>query len=347
MRNLLHSHSPLRIFGISSLITLAALVGVLCGMGPGDTLVILILIVVEIAFSFDNAIINAKILSKLSTFWQTMFLTVGMIIAVVGMRVVFPLLIVSVSAHLSWGDVVNLALHHPHEYAHQLDAAHPAISAFGGAFLMVLALEFFIDDRRKVVWLRRIERPLQSISRIWVPAVLSLAAVGIVAIIPANHHASTTLVAGALGVASHIAIQLFMQLFGRGRPEGSKTANIELTGLTAFWAFVYLQILDASFSFDGVIGAFAITTSIVLIAIGLGVGALWVRSLTVFLVRKGTLDNYIYLEHGAHYTIGVLAVVLLLGTVLYVPDILTGLVGIGIIGSSVVASRQALQARRQ
>lgn len=347
MKRLFHSHHPFRIFGISSSITLAALVGVLFGMGPGDALVILILIAVEIAFSFDNAIINAKILAKLSTFWQTMFLTLGMIIAVLGMRVVFPLLIVSVSAHLSWGDVINLALHHPHEYAEKLDAAHPAISAFGGAFLLVLALEFFIDDSRKVVWLKGIERPLQSIARIWVPGVLSLLAVGIVALIPANHHQSTTLVAGALGVVSHIAIELFMKLLHKDDPaESSKASAAKLTGIAAFSAFMYLQVLDASFSFDGVIGAFAITSSIVLIAIGLGVGALWVRSLTVYLVRKGTLDNYIYLEHGAHYTIAVLALVLLLGTVLYVPDLLTGLVGLGIIGSSIAASVQARKAHQ-
>ena len=84
-----------------------------------------------------------------------------------------------------------------------------------------------------------------------------------------------------------------------------------LAGKAAFFMFLYLEVLDASFSFDGVIGAFAITNDIVLMALGLGIGAMYVRSLTVYLVRQGTLDDYVYLEHGAHYAIGALAVILL------------------------------------
>ena len=86
------------------------------------------------------------------------------------------------------------------------------------------------------------------------------------------------------------------------------------TGKAGFFLFLYLEVLDASFSFDGVIGAFAITTDPILIALGLGlIGAMFVRSLTVFLVRKGTLADYVYLEHGAHWAIGALAVILLVG----------------------------------
>ena len=85
-----------------------------------------------------------------------------------------------------------------------------------------------------------------------------------------------------------------------------------VVGKAAFFLFLYLEVLDASFSFDGVIGAFAITSNILIIAAGLGIGAMYVRSLTVYLVRKGTLSEYVYLEHGAHWAIGSLAVVLLL-----------------------------------
>src|SRR5690606_21345166 len=103
----------------------------------------------------------------------------------------------------------------------------------------------------------------------------------------------------------------------------------------------------ASFSFDGVLGAFAVTKDVVLIAIGLGVGALWVRSLTVFMVRRGTLDSYKYIEHGAHYTITVLSAVLILSIFINVPEVIAGLAGLGIIGSSIIASRQALAAKRK
>ena len=89
--------------------------------------------------------------------------------------------------------------------------------------------------------------------------------------------------------------------------------------------FLYLEVLDASFSFDGVIGAFAITNDIVLMALGLGIGAMYVRSLTVYLVRQGTLDDYVYLEHGAHYAIGALAVILLVTIQYEINEIITGL----------------------
>ena len=98
--------------------------------------------------------------------------------------------------------------------------------------------------------------------------------------------------------------------------------------------FLYLEVLDASFSFDGVIGAFAITNDIVLMALGLGIGALYVRSLTVYLVRKGTLDDYVYLEHGAHYAIGALAVILLVTIQYEISELITGLIGVVLIGWS-------------
>ena len=105
--------------------------------------------------------------------------------------------------------------------------------------------------------------------------------------------------------------------------------------------FMYLELLDASFSLDGVLGAFAITSDVVLIVAGLGVGAVWVRSLTVFMVRRGTLEAYKYLEHGAHYAIAVLAVAMLLSAVYHIPEAITGLLGILLIGGSIVASIKA------
>jgi len=336
---LLHSHSPFRIFGVSGLLTIGTLLAVLFGLGTGAALITLILIAVEVAFSFDNAIVNAKTLSKLSRGWQMVFLTFGMIIAVFGMRIIFPILLVAITAHLSWANVVDLALHHPHEYAHHLELAHPSIAAFGGAFLLMLSLEFFMDKQREAIWLHYIERPLQRISKIWVPTVVSAAVVGLIAALPGNHNSRTVLVAGMLGILTHIFIEMISNLFGSTQ-EAVQNQSKPRTGMAAFWTFIYLEVLDASFSFDGVLGAFAITSKVVLIAAGLGVGALWVRSITVFMVRRDTLKNYIYLDHGAHYTIFVLACVLLLSIFWNVPDVFAGVVGIGFIGSSVVASLQ-------
>lgn len=348
MTNIFHAEHPFRIFAISGLITTASILGIAISQGASAASVIIVLIIVELAFSFDNAIINAKTLAKLSPLWQKLFLTVGMVIAVLGMRVIFPILIVSLSAHLPWGTVIDLALNHPEEYAEKLEAAHPAISAFGGAFLLMLALEFFIDRDRKVLWLRYIEKPFQRLSHLWAPGLLSALAVIIVAAIPANHHPQTTLIAGFLGIITHTAIELFTNFFGSHQniPEETSGKSAKpLVGMAAFSTFLYLEILDASFSFDGVIGAFAITSDVLLIALGLGVGALWVRSMTVFMVRKGTLKNYIYLEHGAHYTVTVLAFVLLASAFFELPEVVTGTVGIGFIIASIIASRQAFKAR--
>ena len=102
---------------------------------------------------------------------------------------------------------------------------------------------------------------------------------------------------------------------------------------------MYLEVLDASFSFDGVIGAFAITSDVVIIMLGLAIGAMFVRSMTIYLVEKGTLDAYIYLEHGAHYAIGALAFIMLAGmTGVHVPEVVTGLIGVAFIVWAVLAS---------
>ena len=334
-------YSSLRIFGFSAAATLAGLLAVLFGLGPAALLVTSVLVVIEVVFSFDNAIVNAKVLERLSPAWQNAFLTVGIVIAIFGMRLLFPLLIVGLTAHVGLGHVWNLALHHPHVYADKLKTAHPLIAAYGGAFLLVLSLEFFFNGQHDVLWLEKLERQLKKLRSVWLPAVLS--ALVICGLAMANHeHTGQIVRAGLFGVATFVVVQLITALLSRNQPHGS-----HVRGWAAFALFMYLQVLDASFSFDGVIGAFAITDVVVLIAAGLGVGALWVRSLTVYMVRRGTLDEYIYLEHGAYYTITVLAAALLLSLFVEIPDAITGIIGVGIIGSAGVASAQARKAHRK
>jgi hypothetical protein len=338
----LHPHSPWRIFAVSGVISLASLVGIAAGMGAKALTVALILIAVEIAFSFDNAIINAKVLAKMSPFWQRMFLTVGALIAIFGMRVVFPIMIVALTADLSWGNVLDLALHHPHEYARHLEEAHPSISAFGGAFLMVLALDFFADSEQQVMWFTRLERNLRKLARHWAPPLITLATVIVVSVLPWNHDKRETIIAGSLGIIVYSLLHGVTEFMGRLQAKRAKA--VTYTGMVAFVSFLYLEVLDASFSFDGVIGAFAVTNEVILIAAGLGIGAIWVRSLTIFMVRRGTLGTYKYIEHGAHYTIGVLACLMFASIMYNVPEVIVGLTGVGIIGSSIVASRQAAMA---
>jgi hypothetical protein len=104
--------------------------------------------------------------------------------------------------------------------------------------------------------------------------------------------------------------------------------------------FLYLEVLDASFSFDGVIGAFAITNDVVIIMLGLAIGAMFVRSMTVYLVDKGTLEEFVYLEHGAHYAIGILAVIMFASVKYEIAEWITGLSGVAFIAVSLWSSHR-------
>ncbi len=327
-----------RTFWISSLLSLAGIVASLYFLGLGVWWVLLVLIAIEVTFSFDNAVVNAKKLVHMSPLWQTLFLTIGIFIAIFGMRVFFPIAIVVFTAGIPWQEVVDLALNHPELYAEKLEIAHPTISSFGGAFLLMLVLHFFFDHKKEIDWLRWLEEPAKKVGIWWVPPFLAILSVMFVSLLPANHQQSETLQAGFIGIATYSAIHGLTWFLSRHTPDSKSSAAVKLTGWAAFSMFVYLEILDASFSFDGVLGAFAITNEVILIAVGLGIGAVWVRSLTVFMVRHGVLENYKFLEHGAHYAIGVLSVAML-GSLIYpVPEAVAGSAGIGLIFASAYSS---------
>lgn len=342
---MLNSQHPLRIFFVSGLVTLGSLLAVWYYLGPAALFVATVLILIEITFSFENAIINAKVLSGVSEFWRKMFITVGILIAVVGMRAVFPIVIVMITAGLPAAEVANLALNDPDAYADKLHDAHIPIAAFGGMFLLMLCLHFFFDSSRKIRWINVIEKPMQNMSQWWLYTAVSVAILACITMLPFNPDPSRTLLAGLVGIFTYVAIHGLAEAFTR---QQQRTAGKGLkTGMAGFMAFLYLEVLDASFSFDGVIGAFAVTKDVVLIAIGLGIGALWVRSLTIFMVRRNVLHAYRYLEHGAHYTIGVLAIVLLLGIFFNIPEVFAGIAGIAIVSSSIVSSVLANRQRRR
>jgi hypothetical protein len=311
--------------------------------------IVAILAVLEISLSFDNAVVNAGILKKMSAFWQTIFLTVGVLIAVFGMRLAFPVVIVAVTAKLNPYDAVHLALTDKDRYEQLVTDAHPAIAAFGGMFLLMIFLDFIFEDR-DIQWLRWIERPLAKLGKVDMLAVcIALAVLLITSFTFATHahqhggthtdKAQTVLTSGIAGLITYMVVGGLSGYFEdrlekEEEAEGDTKSAVLLAGKAAFFMFLYLEVLDASFSFDGVIGAFAITNDIVLMALGLGIGAMYVRSLTVYLVRQGTLDDYVYLEHGAHYAIGALAVILMVTIQYEINEVITGLVGVVLIGWS-------------
>lgn len=332
-----------RTFWISSTLSVLGIIAAIYYLGIGIWWVLLVLIAIEVTFSFDNAVVNAKKLVHMSPLWQTLFLTVGIFIAIFGMRVFFPIAIVVFTAGIPWNEVVDLALNHPEVYAEKLEIAHPTISSFGGAFLLMLVLHFFFDHKKRTHWFHLTEIPATKLGLWWVPPMLATTAVVFISLLPANHHSRESLVAGLVGIAVYSVIHGITWFMGKHTPDTRGNKIVQLTGWAAFTMFIYLEILDASFSFDGVLGAFAITNEVILIAVGLGIGAVWVRSLTVFMVRHGTLEAYKYLEHGAHYAIGVLATAMLASLLYQVSEAVTGVVGISLIIASAYSSVRTKQ----
>ncbi|MEU5658453.1 DUF475 domain-containing protein [Streptomyces sp. NPDC047737] len=349
----------LKTFGWSFAVTALGLVAAVLYGGWAAFGIVAILSVLEISLSFDNAVVNAGIVKKMNAFWQKAFLTVGILIAVFGMRLVFPVAIVAISAQLGPVEAVDLALTDKDRYQELVTDAHPAIAAFGGIFLLMIFLDFIFQDR-DIQWLRWIERPLAKLGKVdMLPACIALIVLLITSVTFATHahqhggahsdKAGTVLLSGIAGLITYMIVNGLSGFFEdkleaeeereqeadeEARRAGKRRSPVALAGKAAFFMFLYLEVLDASFSFDGVIGAFAITNDIVLMALGLGIGAMYVRSLTVYLVRQGTLDDYVYLEHGAHYAIGALSVILLVTIQYEINEMITGLVGVILIGWS-------------
>lgn len=350
----------LKHFRIDLLITLAALVvAFFYGSWP-VVLITTMLILLEIVFSFDNAAVNAKYLAKMSPFWRKMFLSVGIIIAVFGMRLVFPFVIVCMAGQVNPIEAWNLAMERgpvdqPGSYGFILQGAHATIASFGGMFLLMLFLEFVFDTDREDTWLSWVEKPLQAVGKVSAisVAIALVALVGVGELLADQAHRHDVYLAGILGIVIFLAVNglsgyMEEQQEKREQELAEKSAKalaagqtLLLTGKAAFSMFMFLEVLDASFSFDGVLGAFAVTTDPIIIALGLGVGAIFVRSMTVYLVNNNSLTQFRYMEHGAHWAIGVLAVMLLLTVKFHIPEYVIGLAGIVLITASILWSVRA------
>ncbi|MDI2091079.1 DUF475 domain-containing protein [Commensalibacter oyaizuii] len=291
-----------------------------------------ILGVLEVSLSFDNAVVNATVLKNMNAVWQRRFLTWGILIAVFGMRLVFPLIIVGIAAHLDPISALDLAIKHPNQYAQILSGAHIGIMGFGGSFLALVGLKFFFNDEKDVHWVAFIEKQLVRFSKLQSieVVIVLLALFGISKFLPQSE-ALTFIVSGIFGIITFIAVEAISTLIET--KEATTTAAKAGLG-----AFIYLEILDASFSFDGVIGAFALSTNLFIIAIGLSIGAMFVRSLTVMLVKLDTLSQYRYLEHGAFWAILALAGLMFASTCREIPEVVTGLIGAAFIILALISS---------
>ena len=294
--------------------------------------IIVVLSVLEVSLSFDNAVVNASVLKDMDRIWQRRFLTWGMVIAVFGMRIVFPLAIVAIAAGLNPVEAITLSLNEPERYEEIVSSAHIAIAGFGGAFLAMVGLSFFFDGEKDVHWIVAVESKLKTFSNIKaVEIAVLLIALYLVSRSLGTEEALTFILSGCLGLVTFIGVEAMGTLLEMREQALAMQGAVVRSGLGGF---LYLNVLDASFSFDGVIGAFALSNNMIVIALGLSIGAMFVRSMTIMLVEKGTLAEYRYLEHGAFWAIITLGIIMLLSARYAIPETITGLIGAVLIAAS-------------
>ena len=285
-----------------------------------------VLAILEVSLSFDNAVVNATVLKEMTPVWRHRFLTWGIAIAVFGMRIIFPLAIVAIIARIDPWSALVMAASDPDQYSRVLTSAHVSVAAFGGAFLAMVGLKHFFNKEKDIHWITMLERPLTRLGRIEAVEIgLVLVLLYAVSRWLGGAEENEFLVAGIFGLVTYIAVDGVSALLN---VESAIGGHVVRSGVASF---LYLEVLDASFSFDGVIGAFALSNNLFVIAIGLGIGAMFVRSLTIMLVEKETLGSYRYLEHGAFYAIIALAMMMFLNAVIHIPEVITGLIGSGFI----------------
>ena len=323
-------------FKLSFLVTIVCIVFAFLWGGVYGVFIALILGVLEISLSFDNAVVNASVLKKMDDMWQHYFLTWGILIAVFGMRLLFPVVIVAAATDLSFMGVTEMALSDPDQYAEHLNASHIQIAAFGGMFLLMVFFSFIFDSEKDIHWQVAIEEKLSSWGKLEsIEVIIALSLLLVLQSWLPDAERLEAVIAGVFGVVLYVLVGSLASLFEDDDVGQAVSGTVKKAGMMSF---LYLEVLDASFSFDGVIGAFAITQDVVIIMLGLAIGAMFVRSLTIMLVRQGTLDEYIFLEHGAHYAIGALAAIMLISMQIHVPEVITGLIGAALIGLSVYSS---------
>ncbi|MDX2112887.1 MAG: DUF475 domain-containing protein [Alphaproteobacteria bacterium] len=320
----------MKYFHLSNATTVLGLILAYLWAGTHGLMIAALLMIMEISLSFDNAVVNATVLRHMSEVWQRRFLTWGILIAVFGMRLIFPIVIVGFATGLSMWEVTQLALNKPEEYSKHVLDSHVQIAAFGGMFLLMVFLKFVLDASKDLHWIGWLEERLAKLGKLEaVEVVVAMTFLLVLQSFLPEHEQHAALLSGTIGVVLYVAISGLTALFSH--EEDAADGVTRTVAYSGFMGFMYLQLLDASFSLDGVIGAFAISKDVIIIMLGLGIGAMFVRSLTIYMVRKGTLDAYVYLEHGAHWGIGALAAIMLISMLVHVSEFITGLIGLGFI----------------
>ena len=322
-------------FFLPTVISLSALGIVWYVAGFSAFLLVSILAILETTLSFDNAVVNAKVLERMSPLWQRRFLTWGIALAVFGTRFLLPILIVSTALWTSPIFVTKLAFTDAAEYGRLLQSVHGSITAFGGVFLLMVSLKYFFNKAKEVHWIQSVEEHLVKWGRIEsIEIALALILLSVLSFYTSFDQVEV-LIAGVVGLV------LFIMMEGVAGSLSLESEEVMAQGLTLF---IYLNILDSAFSLDGVVGAFALTNNLLIIVVGLGIGAYFVRALTLYFVQKKTLTELTYLEHGAHWAILGLAVAMLANLVVHVPEVVTGGIGLCFVALAYRSSLRKMRA---
>ena len=268
----------------------------------GIVWITLVLGVLEISLSFDNAVVNATVLRGMNAIWRRRFLTWGIAIAVIGMRIVFPLAIVAIAARLGPVAAVVLAATQPAEYERIISGTHVGIAGFGGAFLAMVGLKFFFDERKEIHWIGAVERSMARLAgvrdrvrgRAWRSTASRRCC---------RSPRFTLIVAGIFGSDVYrrrgMGALLNAPKSARARPVGARRVSVSRSHRCIVLVRRRdrrLRALQQPLSSRWASGS-----------------AMFVRSLTVLLVDRGTLAQFRFLEHGAFWAILALAVIMLLG----------------------------------
>ncbi|MBI5793859.1 DUF475 domain-containing protein [Candidatus Uhrbacteria bacterium] len=260
-----------------------------------QSLVVIIgLIVFEVVSSIDNAIVNAHVLKTVPEKFRKFFLLWGLLLAVFVMRGLLPFVIVWLAnADLSFAQILDLVLSDPQKMEVALVHSKPFLLLGGGVYLFFVFLAWLFLEEKKYAFF--VEHFIHR-QGVWFYAISSLFITLII------YFSSTS--SPAMALAASIGATAFFLTDGFRKNAEEKEKQLESHHMSAWSKLLYLEVLDASFSIDGVIGAFAFTMAVPLILIGNGIGAFVVREFTV----KGmnVISRFAYLKNGAMYSIGML-----------------------------------------
>lgn len=290
-------------------------------------LTILGLVLFETITSIDNAIINAEVLTKMSQRARKWFLFWGLIIAVFAIRGLLPLAIMWVANPSLGIDQVFLAMFSDDPaIAQAIEQTGPILLIAGGVFLVFLFFHWlFLEEKHYGLP----HEPFFVRQGVWFFAVVSI----LLAVITwyAINRDPFMAFGAVVGSTAFFIVHGFKQNAEMKEKEILESGNAAGNGLSDMSKLLYLEVIDATFSIDGVIGAFAFTLAIPLILIGNGVGAFIVRELTIRNIEN--VKKYVFLKNGAMYSILVLGAIMVLDSfAFHIPAWLSPVATFGIVG---------------